>query len=274
MRAKGLSPTRAFVVLMLLLSVGSGSASFAQACGTSTGGTDHAKQTLQIPAGTILPVRLNHGLSSKNAMTGQEVTGRIMRDVPLPGRHRIPEGSKVLGKILAAEPASIHGGGRLMLWFDRIESHHRRWAIVTNLRALASTLDVQQAQEPEVSPGFGTPITWANTRQVGGNEVYGAGGPVTDTPGEDVGRALNMGVGALVRVRARPGRPCRGATEGTTEYQALWVFSSDASGVYGMQGTKTEHRGRTEPVGELVLSTASGDVRLGMGTGMALRITR
>jgi len=152
--------------------------------------------------------------------------------------------------------------------------HHLGSAIVTNLRALASTLEEQQAQEPEVSPGFGTPITWANTRQVGGDEVYGAGGPVTDTLGETVGKALNAGVGVLVRVRARAGSPCRGAMEGAAEFQALWVFSSDACGVYGMQETKIEHRGRTEPVGEFVLSTASGNVRLRMGTGLLLRIIR
>ena|SRR5882724_2142208 len=40
---------------------------------------------VQVPAGTILPIRLNHGFSSKNARVGQPLTGRIMQDVPLSG---------------------------------------------------------------------------------------------------------------------------------------------------------------------------------------------
>ena len=43
---------------------------------------------LKIPVGTILPVRLNHALSSKSAEAGQEVNGRIMQDVPLPNHER------------------------------------------------------------------------------------------------------------------------------------------------------------------------------------------
>ena len=49
-----------------------------------------------IPPGTILPVRLNSPLSSIKNTSGQVITGRVMQDVPLPNRSKIPEGSKVV----------------------------------------------------------------------------------------------------------------------------------------------------------------------------------
>ncbi|HWN74248.1 MAG TPA: hypothetical protein VNO13_00795, partial [Candidatus Udaeobacter sp.] len=36
-------------------------------------------ENIRIPVGTILPARLNHGLSSKSARPGQSVTARIMQ---------------------------------------------------------------------------------------------------------------------------------------------------------------------------------------------------
>src|SRR4029077_17598709 len=97
---------------------------------------------VQIPAGTILPIRLNHGFSSKNARVGQQLTGRIMQDVPLPGSGKIPEGSKVTGTILSVSAARSNNG-KVTLRFDQIEVHHRRAAMVTSLRAIASSMEVQ-----------------------------------------------------------------------------------------------------------------------------------
>ena len=261
---------RARWLLALVLVLGLGTE--AQTPSNSKGEAEQAKQILQIPVGTILPVRLNRGVSSKSAKPGQEITGRIMQDVPLPAGGRIREGAKVLGKIVDAEPSSIHGGGRLTMRFDRIEVNRQESAIVANLRALASTVEVQEAQVPDFSPGFGTPYNWVTTTQVGGDVVYGVGGPVTDTMSEHVGRAVNGGV--LIQVRARADSTCRGALNSEAPLQALWVFSSDACGVYGMEGTRIEKAGRTEPVGEIILVATKGDVRLRMGSGMLLRIVR
>src|SRR6266581_113568 len=114
---------------------------------------------VQVPAG-ILPIRLNHGFSSKNARVGQPLTGRIMQDVPLSGSGKIPEGSKVVGAILSVSAAGNNRAGLITFQFAQIEIHHRRAAMVTNLRAFASPLEVQFAQIPETTPGFGTPYAW------------------------------------------------------------------------------------------------------------------
>lgn len=44
----------------------------------------------QLPAGLILPVRLENTFSLKDAQKGQLVEARIMQDVPLPGRGNLP----------------------------------------------------------------------------------------------------------------------------------------------------------------------------------------
>jgi hypothetical protein len=229
------------------------------------------RDSVQIPVGTILPVRLNHGFSSKNARVGRQLTGRITQDVPLPGSSKIPEGSKVIGTILSISAAGNNSGGKITLQFAQIEIHHHRTAMVTNLRAIASPLEVQFAQIPETSPGFGTPYVWVTTDLIGGDVKYGVGGPVTDSGSEVVGKGTYDGV--LVHVRAQPESGCRGDVEGH-DVQALWVFSADSCGVYGIPGAKIAHAGRTAPIGEITLATDSGDVNVRSGSGMLLRIVR
>jgi hypothetical protein len=227
-------------------------------------------ENLEIPAGTILPVRLNHGLSSKSARPGQGVTGRVMQDVPLPNHEKIPEGAKLSGTILSVERAGTGTDGKISFRFDNLEIHHRKIPIAANLRSLASFMEVQSAQTPEFSPGFGTPYIWATTRQIGGDEVFGVGGPVTSQSSEIVGKGVYGGV--LVHVRAQPESTCRGALDAEDRLQALWVFSSDACGVYGIQGVRIAHAGRTEPVGEIALVADRQDLLVRGASGMLLRV--
>ena len=231
---------------------------------------DPKTEKVEIPVGTILPVRLNHALSSKNAEAGQEVTGRIMQDVPLPNHAEIHEGAKVSGKIVSVQRAGNGTDGIISLRFDILELHHRKIPIVTSLRALAGFMEVQSAQTPESTPGFGTPYIWANTRQIGGDEVYGVGGPVTNQNSEEVGKGVYGGV--LVHVRARPESNCRGPLDAEDRLQALWVFSSDACGVYGVQGVTIAHAGRSAPAGEIALVAEKRDLLVRGASGMLLRV--
>jgi hypothetical protein len=230
------------------------------------------RDDVQIPAGTILPVQLNHGFSSKNARAGQEITGRLMQDVPLPNAQKIPEGARLRGTIAAVSSAGKSGTGKISFRFDHLEVHRHSIAIVTDLRALASFMEVQFAQTPETSPGFGTPYVWATTELIGGDVKYGVGGPVTDRGSEVVGKGTFSGV--LVHVRAQPESGCRGDVDGNHDLQALWVFSANSCGVYGMSGAKLVHAGRTAPIGEITLSADTGDVKVRGGSGILLRVTQ
>jgi hypothetical protein len=227
---------------------------------------------VEIPTGTVLPVRLNHGFSSKSARAGEVITGRIMQDVPLPHGGKVREGTKIAGTILQVSPAGAGAKAQIAFRFDHLEIAHRGISIVVNLRAMASFMEVGFAYTPETTPGFGDPYVWSTTHQIGGDVKYGVGGPVTDQFSQTVGQGTFEGV--LVHLRARPGTACRGAMEGEDRLQALWVFSSDACGVYGMAGVKIVQAGRTEPIGEIVLAAESGELRVHSRTGMLLRVIR
>ncbi len=224
--------------------------------------------SLDIPAGTVLPVRLNHGLSSKTSVAGHVITGRVMQDVPLPNNQKIPAGAKVLGTVLSVQRAANGTDGTISLRFDSLEIHHHQIPVVTSLRALAGFMEVQAAQTPEFTTGYGTPYIWADTRQIGGDEVYGVGGPVTDQWNQPVGRAVFGGV--LVHLRAQPESKCRGDLDAEDRLQALWVFSSDACGVYGILGVTIAHAGRNDPTGEVVLTAPKKDVLVRGASAMLL----
>ena len=225
-----------------------------------------------IPRGTILPVRLNSNLSSAKCRKDQVVTGRIMQDVPLSTGVKIKEGSKVLGHIVEVTPATVGAPARISLQFDKLVSSHQTFSITTNLRAIAGFMRIMEAQTPTMGPGESDVYRWLTTVQVGGDVVYGEGGPVTtgDNANQVVGNKVNGGV--LGQVRAKEGTKCRGAIDGNDSPQALWVFSSDACGTYGLEHISIAHAGRTDPTGVIVLVSARGGLSLPSGTGMLLRV--
>jgi hypothetical protein len=226
--------------------------------------------SVSIPPGTILPIRLNHGLSDRSH-PGSAISGRVMQSVPLPNAEAIPAGATISGTVTAVQPAASGASPTVSFSFNQLEIHHQKFPISVDLRAVASSMEISLAQIPEVSSGFGTPTTWADTVQIGGDYVYGAGGEVTDQHNQKVGKALLEG-GVLVRVKAQPGTPCRGELGDSDRLQALWVFSADACGVYGLQRVKITNAGRTDPVGVITLTAESGHVKVGSGSGMLLRI--
>jgi hypothetical protein len=239
-------------------------------------GSDDKSTAESSPAvlpGTILPVRLNSTLSSAKCKKGQDITGRIMQDVPLSPGVRIKEGSKVLGHIVEVTPATRGTGGRISFQFDKLISSHQTISLTTSLRAIAGFMRIIEAETPPIGPGESDVFRWLTTVQVGGDVVYGEGGPVTtgENANQIVGKAVNGGV--LGRVRAKEGTKCRGAIDGNDSPQALWVFSTDACGTYGLEQISIAHAGRTDPTGVIVLASASGSLKLQSGAGMLLRVS-
>jgi len=222
-----------------------------------------------IPLGTILPVQLNSSLNSQKNRSGQIISGRIMQDVPAASGKRIRAGSKVVGRILSVTSASNGTPAEITLQFDVLKFSHTSAPITTNLRAMASMMEVEDAQVPPTGTDRGTPWAWMTRILIGGEVVYGQGGPVARGD-QIVGQALYDGV--LLPLRARPGSNCRGETAGNNRLQALWVFSSDACGVYGMEHVEIKHAGRTAPLGEISLTSKQGNVNIRSGSGMLLRV--
>jgi hypothetical protein len=145
--------------------------------------------------------------------------------------------------------------------------------ILTNLRAIAGFMEVLYAETPTTAPGEGDNFYALTTVQVGGDVVYGVGGPVTTADNSDqvVGKAGVDGV--FGQVRAKEGTRCRGTIDGNDSPQALWVFSSDACGAYGLEHISIAHAGRTDPTGVIVLTSNNAKLKIPGGAGMLLRVT-
>ena len=218
-----------------------------------------------IPPGTILPVELNTSLRSDKMHSGEMVTGRIMQDVPLTRHTKIRAGTKIIGKVV-----DVTSGTReqIAVRFDTLKTRNRRIALTTDLRAMATAVDVEEAMIPTSGPDRGTSEADWVTEQIGGDTVY-HGSIVTHGP-EVVGNYVSGGV--MVRVSAKPEHGCRGDVGDHGRPQALWVFSSDACGLYDLQNLKLEHAGRTDPIGEIRLQSTKGPVKVPSGSGMLLRV--
>ena len=103
-----------------------------------------------IPPGTVLPIRLDNSLSSRKSKPGEALTGRIMQDVPLGPRLSIHRGARITGHVLDVSPATSGAHAKISLVFDAIKLRHSAIPITTNLRALASPLEIDAAQIPQI----------------------------------------------------------------------------------------------------------------------------
>jgi len=227
---------------------------------------------ISIPVGTIIPVTLNSSLNAKNSRTGQMVTAKVAQDVPLYSGEKIKAGTRVVGEVLAVTPPENSQPATIALRFDRIDIAGQTVPIATDLRALASPMEVDAAQQATSGEDRGSMPPWSQTTvQIGGDVVYRGGGPVARGV-ETVGTPVYGGAwGVLSQVSSSPGEPCRGPIAGNDHPQALWVFSHDACGVYGYDIAIT-HAGRTNPEGRIVLQSSTGDFDIRSGSALLLRV--
>lgn len=173
------------------------------------------------------------------------------------------------GHVVDIVPATKDKPATVCFVFDKVAFPKTALPVRTDLRALAFPLDVDAAENPEFSPDRGTPSSAWVTDQVGGETVYRGAGHLM-SGNQIVGESVSDGV--LVRVTASTGSGCRGAVAGNDWPQALWIFSSDACGLYGYPQLAINHARRTEPVGVITLSSQSGEVKVWRDSGMLLRV--
>lgn len=223
-----------------------------------------------IPTGTVLPVRLESSLS-RNDVPGRLIEARIMQDVPLANGSKIPAGATVLGEVVNVPSNSTNPGAEIAFKFDRVVHSSHTIPVTTDLRALASFEEIDDARLPAMGPDRGTPPSAYTTVQVGGDEVVYRGGGHVMNASEVVGEPVPDGV--LGRIRPNPLRGCRGEIGSTEPAQhALWVFASDACGVYGYPNLTILNSGRDNLLGEIVIAAVRGGLNIRGGSGMLLRV--
>jgi hypothetical protein len=225
-----------------------------------------------IPVGTILPVRLDSTIRSDKSRPANAITATLMQDVPLGAGTTLRAGSKVTGHVVEAiQPGQGSDEAKISFQFDRVRLGNRTVPIATNLRALASVMAISATQVPTSGGDGVSPRTW-NLVPIGGGQVsYGQEGPVM-MGSEVVGTYTSHG--ALAYVNQDLGTECRSTIDGNTRPQAFWLFSVNACGVYGFGDVKILHSGRTEPVGQVTLTSDGKTVKVGKSSGMLLRVDR
>jgi hypothetical protein len=234
-----------------------------------------AAQT-KIPSGTIIPVTLRSTLDANHSKPGQMIRAQVAQDVPLYNGTTIRAGTRVLGEILAVTPPGNSQPATIALRFNQIDIAGQMTPISTDLRAIASPLEVSDAQTSTSGDERGSDPPWSQTvTQIGGDSsrdvVYREPGFV-EAGSQKVGKSVYAGTwGVLDNVASSPGTKCRGPIDGNDNPQALWVFSHDACGVYGYDAVIT-HAGRANPEGRIVLTSTHGDLKLRSGSGLLLRV--
>jgi hypothetical protein len=182
---------------------------------------------------------------------------------------RLPRGTAVSGRVLRVESGSGSSMSQVSLAFDSVRFQGRDIPITTSLRAMASMQAVFDAQLPtNLIDDYGSTIRDWNTLQVGGQSVYRGNGTVMEGA-EVVGKATTVGE-VFGEPKTWPWSACARDRASKT-VQSFWVFSTDACGVYGFDGLRLAHAGRSEPVGQIVLESP-GELRVRAGSSMLLMV--
>jgi hypothetical protein len=226
----------------------------------------NARSAEPIPAGTSIPVTLNSTLRSDKSGSGDAITATVMQDVPVGAGETLRAGSKVAGHIVEAiTPGKRSDEPRISFQFDQVRLRNRTILITANLRAVASETAVLAATPQLTSSEYPD-----NQVQIGGDQIsYGIDGAVM-VGSRVVGKYTSQGV--LAYAGQDLGSPCGGTIEDSAHTQAFWFFSVNACGAYGFGDLTILHSGRTEPLGEVTLTSKGKAVKVGKGSAMLLRV--
>jgi hypothetical protein len=138
-------------------------------------------ETLQVPAGTVILVRLAADVSSATAKTGDRFQGFLDQDLAANGRLVAAHGSKVWGVVAAAEKG------------DKMKGEPSLSVTLTDVQVGSQVISVQtQPISAKGQSGHGR-------KKLLGGAALGAGiGAIADGgEGAAVGAAIGAGVGAV-----------------------------------------------------------------------------
>jgi hypothetical protein len=226
----------------------------------------NARTADRIPAGTILPVRLNSTLRSDKSPNGTTITATVMQDVPLGKGESLRKGTRLTGHVVEAITTGRGSDeSKISFQFDQVQLGSMAIPITTTLRAVASKSEVFAAAPKPTSTEYAD-----NEIEIGGDQIsYGEGSPVM-VGSQVVGKYTSQGV--LADVDPDSGTPHAATIGDDARPQAFWLFSVNARGAYGFGDLTILQSGRTEPLGEVTLASNRKAVKLDKGSAMLLRV--
>jgi len=207
------------------------------------------KQTYQaaelIPAGTIIPVTLKSTLNSDKSKSGATITATVMQDVPLGAGKTLRRGSEVTGHVVGTvTPGKGSDESKVSFQFDELQFENRTVPISATLRALASFMEVDEAQVPTA----------------GGDGISEAGWSLAKIGGDEI------------RISPDVSAQCGGESNARNPPQAFWLFSPDACGTYGLGDIQISRSGSDAPAGQVTLVSSAQSVRVVRGSAMILSV--
>jgi type IV secretory pathway VirB10-like protein len=160
-----------------------------------------ARRPDEIPAGTEIDVRLEHGLSSDTAQVEDRFTATTIADLYNGNRVLIPAGAAVRGIVTSVNKAGrVERTGKLAIAFDRVTVNGRSYPMHGTVdQALESGGYRQDAGKIGAGAGVGAILGGILGGMKGAlaGILIGGGGVVAATEGQDV----NLPPGTVLRVR-------------------------------------------------------------------------
>ena len=163
-----------------------------------------ASREVVIPAGTILPVRLDSSIGSDISRVEQRVSGHVSRAIVIDGARVIPAGSAVSGVVTdVRRPGKVKGRAHIGLRFTTIAVGDERYSMRTRANGWTGRAAKGKDARNIAIPAAGGAIVGAVVGGKKGAAIGGAAGGgagtayVLSTRGPDV----RLGRNALVSVR-------------------------------------------------------------------------
>lgn len=215
-----------------------------------------AAESIQLSAGSTIPVMLEKSVDARKNKAGDEVIARTTENVKSEGRVVIPKGSKIVGhvtvteaRIKKEESESVVG-----ISFDH--------AALKDGREIPLKLEIQAIAPAEES----TPSAMGTAPGTAGGTTGGA--PPLPGPGKASGPMSDPNAGTPGRI-ASPANAADGAAGGLTASGGL---TPQCHGVLGIDGLTLSPEAASSTQGSLVVSQRR-NVHLDGRTQMMLRVT-
>jgi hypothetical protein len=165
-------------------------------------GQSRAHRLTTVSSGTVVPVKLDDPLSSKDAQNGDTFTATVTNSSSYSNATTLPVGTKVEGVVRSAHPKEGKNPGTLDLSFDRVTlPNGHSYSISGTPIALDSKSVTRQNGRLVAKPGHSGPnrLTYVGIGAGAGLLVNVLGhrkGTLTDVL---IGAGLGYGAGALIK---------------------------------------------------------------------------
>jgi TolA-binding protein len=168
---------------------------------TTPAATTTSANTVEVPAGTEMDVRLSNSLNSGTAQVEDRFEGTTLVDLSIDGRTTIPAGSVMRGVVTAVEPATrTNRTARMTISFDQLTVNGRAYPIrATVTQAIQGEGIRGEAGRVGVGAGVGAILggILGGFKGALAGILIGGGGTIAATEG----REIELPQGTVLRVR-------------------------------------------------------------------------